>query len=216
MEEKNTFLVSRPFGPTIAKVKIPEEMVKKLNDYVDYVIADKKKSEAQDSGNSLAGQVTQEFFLDMRFCETSGWMKFLGTSVANWIKYSGLPTIKRFELISSWVVRQFKNEYNPTHWHSGHVSGVGYLKVPDDLGSKRQENKALNPNGHLELIHGSRQFLSQSTYRIEPKVGEFYFFPNYMMHTVYPFSETDQERRSVSFNAMVDKDIYDIYADKIK
>ena len=26
---------------------------------------------------------------------------------------------------------------------------------------------------------------------------------NYLMHTVYPFSGTDEERRSVSFNAQV-------------
>ena len=50
---------------------------------------------------------------------------------------------------------------------------------------------------------------------IKPKVGEFYFFPNYMMHTVYPFKETDEERRSVSFNAYVDDHIYNVYAEKV-
>ena len=30
--------------------------------------------------------------------------------------------------------------------------------------------------------------------------------PNYLMHTVYPFSDTDEERRSISFNAQIDKD----------
>ena len=28
------------------------------------------------------------------------------------------------------------------------------------------------------------------------------------MHTVYPFTDTDEERRSVSFNANVDEKIY--------
>ena len=32
-------------------------------------------------------------------------------------------------------------------------------------------------------------------------------FPNYLFHTVYPF-KGDQERRSVSFNATIDNDIY--------
>ena len=35
-------------------------------------------------------------------------------------------------------------------------------------------------------------------------VGDFYMFPSYMMHTVYPFSGTEEERRSVSFNANID------------
>ena len=41
---------------------------------------------------------------------------------------------------------------------------------------------------------------------VKPKVGDFYFFPNYLMHTVYPFTDTDEERRSVSFNAYLDKE----------
>ena len=32
-----------------------------------------------------------------------------------------------------WVVRQFKNEYNPVHYHDGNISGVGYLKIPKNL-----------------------------------------------------------------------------------
>ena len=47
---------------------------------------------------------------------------------------------------------------------------------------------------------------SKATYVIKPEVGDFYLFPNYLMHTVYPFSDTDEERRSISFNAQIDKD----------
>jgi len=43
---------------------------------------------------------------------------------------------------------------------------------------------------------------------IEPKVGDFYFFPNYLMHCVYPFKNEKSERRSVSFNALIDNEIY--------
>jgi len=206
--------VFSPFGPTIAKIAIPEDMILKLNNYIDEIVKDEEKANAQDHGGSLAGQVTQEFILDNKFCVSSGWMKFLGTNTAHWLKHSGLPEIKKFELLSTWAVRQFKDEYNPAHWHNGHISGVGYLKVPNDLGKKSQKNKKKNPNGHLELIHGTRQFLSQSTFRIVPKVGEFYFFPNYMMHTVYPFKDTDEERRSISFNAKVDEHVYNVYADR--
>ena len=54
-------------------------------------------------------------------------------------------------------------------------------------------------------------FLSNSTYTIEPKVGDFYFFPNYMMHLVYPFAGSDEERRSISFNAKIDEEIVNVY-----
>ena len=109
-------------------------------------------------------------------------------------------------------MRQFKSEYNPLHWHGGHISGVGYLKVPQTLGEPIQkDSKNENSNGHLELIHGTRMFLSDSSVKFKPVVGYFYFFPNYMMHTVYPFTGTNEERRSISFNANIDPEIYNVY-----
>jgi len=98
--------------------------------------------------------------------------------------------------------------------HGGHVSGAGFLKVPKTFGKYVQEEKDGVKNyagGTLNLIHGSKQFLSKSTFQIRPEVGDFYFFPNYMMHTVYPFKDTDEERRSISFNAFVDQSIYDTF-----
>ena len=68
-----------------------------------------------------------------------------------------------------------------------------------------------NNNGKIELIHGSRQFLSNSSFVISPEVGYFYFFPHYMMHTVYPFNGTSEERRSISFNAKIDEKTFYVY-----
>ena len=49
-------------------------------------------------------------------------------------------------------------------------------------------------------------------FRIKPEIGDFYFFPNYMMHTVYPFKDAKEERRSISFNAKIDDEIYNDYS----
>ncbi len=120
--------------------------------------------------------------------------------------------IKKFEIINSWIVRQFKNEYNPTHWHGGHLSGAGFLKVPSNLGQHSQNKKNIDyRGGNLQLIHGSRMFLCNSTLTLKPEVGDFYFFPNYLMHTVFPFSDTEEERRSISFNGTIDENIYNVY-----
>ena len=212
MSEKNELKVIKPFGPTIARVKMSNELIKVLNDYVDKTISDKNKIKDLDHGNNLAGNVTQEFKLEKKFIEESGYKNFLSKSVHEWLKISGYKEIKDFEIISSWIVRQFKNEYNPVHWHGGHVSGVGYLKVPKSLGETAQplSNKN-NKNGNLELIYGSRQFLSDSSFSIKPETGYFYFFPHYMMHTVYPFTGTNEERRSISFNATIDEKSFYVY-----
>ena len=54
-------------------------------------------------------------------------------------------------------------------------------------------------------------FLSHSTLNIIPEVGDFYSFPNYLMHTVFPFKDTDEERRCISFNCKIDDDLYNVY-----
>ena len=212
MSEKNELKVIKPFGPTIARVKMSNELIKVLNDYVDKTISDKNKIKDLDHGNNLAGNVTQEFKLEKKFIEESGYKNFLSESVHEWLKISGYKEIKEFEIISSWIVRQFKNEYNPVHWHGGHVSGVGYLKVPESFGETVQHlSNKNNKNGNLELIYGSRQFLSDSSFSIKPETGYFYFFPHYMMHTVYPFTGTNEERRSISFNATIDEKSFYVY-----
>ena len=198
--------IIKPFGPSIAKVVIPSEIVSSMNKYVEEVIKDEKKSKDLDYGNKLAGNVQQEFKLDLEFMKKNNWAEFLGKACQEWINKENNISIKKFEIIASWIVRQFKNEYNPIHFHDGHISGVGYLKVPDNMGETIQKNKNVQHNGKLVLVDGSKKFLCNPTYIITPKVGDFYLFPSYMMHIVYPFSQTLEERRSVSFNAKIDDD----------
>ena len=202
----------QPFGPSILKTKIPPEIMEKLNNYIDQVVIDKKKSDLLNMGNKLAGDVTQEFKLEKDFVDNIGFLKFIGINVSRWIQISLKQKITKFSLIDSWIVRQFKDEYNPVHWHGGHISGVGYLKVPSTYGKGFQEKENGHNNGQIDLIHGSRQFLSASDFLITPEVGYFYLFPHYLMHTVYPFNSTNEERRSVSFNAYIDEKIFNVFA----
>ena len=211
MTEKNFRTLYRPFGPSIGRTLIPEDLINKINNYIDELIKDEERAKKQNVGKILAGNVTQEFDLDRQFSVKCGWAEFLSKECAIWIKQATGKKITKFNLIGSWVVRQFQNEYNPIHFHGGHVSGVGYLKVPKSLGETFQENKRNNNNGEIHLVHGSRQFLSDAIFKIKPKVGNFYYFPNYLLHTVYPFYSENEERRSISFNAKIDEDIYDVY-----
>ena len=204
--------ISKPFGPSVFKVKIPLKIINQINVHIDNIIANKKKQKEFDHGEKLVGDVSQEFRLDEDIMKKTEWANFLKFCINNWIKITLNKEIKKFEILNSWVVRQFKNEYNPTHWHSGHISGAGFLKVPSSFG-KHKQNKQTKEyrGGNLQLIHGSKMFLCESTLNIIPKVGDFYFFPNYLMHTVFPFKESDEERRSISLNAKIDDEIYNVY-----
>ena len=212
MKDEFQIEVINPFGPSIAKVTIPENILNQLNSYVDEVIKNQEKSKKLDHGKRLVGQVTQEFYLEPEFCKKCGWLDFLAQCTSKWIEVSSKKKIKGFHLLRSWIVRQYENEYNPVHYHNGHISGAGFLKLPKSFGEMPQDKNKSNQNGNLKLIHGSRQFLSNAMYRIQPKVGDFYFFPHYLMHVVYPFNRTDEERRSISFNANVDEKVFDVFS----
>ena len=203
--------IIRPFGPAIGSTDIPKTVMDKINNFIDEVVKDKKKSKQLDAGKTLAGQVTQEIFLPKEIM-VGEMMGFLGNITKAFVEGLTEKKVTKFHLISCWVVRQFQNEYNPTHWHSGHISGAGYLKLPDVFGSQIQSGKtAKNSNGNINFVHGSRQFLSTPLITKKPQLGKMFIFPNYLMHSVNPFYGKG-ERRSISFNANVNEEIYDVYS----
>jgi len=128
-------------------------------------------------------------------------MKFISSNVKKYVKKVINKKIKKIKLNNLWIVRQYKNEYNPVHFHSGHISGVGYLMIPKNITKSR---KRLRTNGTIDFIHGSKSFLNDSIFNHKPKVGDLILFPNYLMHTAYPFKR-EGERRSFSFNLTLDK-----------
>jgi len=208
--DENKLNVISPFGPSIAKVKIPDKIIKSLNDHVDKIRNNEKLSEKFDAGKTLIGNVKQEIFLSKEIIEESGWLSFLANSTRDWIKFCLGKNITKFNINSSWVVSQYSNQYNPIHWHNGHISGAGFLKLPPTFGKTFQKEKK-NSNGRLILIHGSKSFMNDSKYEIIPEVGDFYIFPHYLMHAVYPFKDTNEERRSISFNAVIDEKSFDVF-----
>ena len=195
-----------PFGPKIAILKIPKNLINKINKEVDNILIDKKKLKKSDYSNKLVGQVKQEIKLSSNFIKKN-LLKFIGDSVKKYINNSSKRKAKKIVLRNMWVVRQFKNEYNPIHFHSGNISGVGYLKIPKNITKSR---KRLKTNGTIDFIHGSKSFLNNSLFNHNPKIGDLILFPNYLMHTAYPFKR-EGERRSFSFNIDIDKKTFDVF-----
>jgi len=197
--------IQSPFGPKIAIVKIPKKIVSKINEEVDNILQNKTKTKKSDYSKKLVGEVKQELALSKTFVNKY-LINFLKNNIKNFIKKSSNKKINSIKLKNFWVVRQFKNEYNPIHYHSGSISGVGYLKIPKNFMKSKKKSKT---NGTIDFIHGSRSFLNKSIFNHKPKVGDMIIFPNYLMHTAYPFN-VDGERRSFSFNIDIDKKTLDI------
>ena len=85
------------------KVKIPDEITKQLNDYIDEVVKDKVKSKNLNLGESLAGDVTQEFFLENEFAKSCGWLDFIANCTKIFIELNEGKKIKNFNFICFFI-----------------------------------------------------------------------------------------------------------------
>ena len=188
-----------PFGPKLGKVKIPSKIISQLNNEVNKIIESKSKIKKRDYSKKVVGQVYQEIQISKNFVNKY-LKKFISKQVSNYLKKSINLKPKKFIIKNLWVVRQFKNEYNPVHFHDGYVSAVGYLMVPKNL---TKSKKKIYTNGTIDFINGTKTYLSNSIHNHKPKTGDMIIFPNNLMHTAYPFN-VEGERRSFSFNLDLD------------
>ena len=224
-----------PFGPVILRTTIPPYVVDNLNAHCDEILADPQKLKKYDYSAQLAGNVKKEFRLSRKFIqEEENFYNILsklahrmlavdlrGSEEQMSFPYlrnapAGTTNIDRkyitgCQVLTVWCVSQWAGDFNPLHIHSGDLSGVLYLKVPEGL-EEEYKNEDHHPAvGDIEFIAGTPQAFNRNNLQISPKVGEMYVFPAWLHHTAYPFRTKDQERRSLSFNI-----VYDIALEKFK
>ncbi len=190
--------IIKPFGPSIGKTKISKRFLNKLNEEFD------KKSDLKktDYSSELASQIKNEIKISNNFIKKY-LLKELRKNIKIFLAKEKVKNIKEIRVLNLWVVRQFKGEYNPIHYHEGDLSGVGYLTLPKNMTKNILiKNKKIITNGTIDFINGQKAFLSNSIYNLVPKTGDLIIFPNYLMHTAYPFN-INGERRSFSFNVKI-------------
>ena len=188
----------KPFGPSIGRTKISKKFLDILNKEFD----EKSKLKKIDYSPKLASQINKELKISQKFIKKN-LEKELKNIIIKFLSNEKIKNIKKIQILNLWVVRQFKGEYNPIHYHNGDLSGVGYIKLPKSMTkNKFINNKKIQTNGTIDFINGQKNFLSKSIFNIIPKIGDLIIFPNYLMHTAYPFNVSG-ERRSFSFNVRI-------------
>jgi len=235
MEKQITIETIIPFGPAILKTSIPSYVVDNLNVHCDETLADPQKLKDYDYSEQLAGNVKKEFKLSGEFLkkeenfsnilrklaermiavDTRGSEKQLNFSYLRNAPPSTTNIDRKYitgcQILTVWCVSQWGGDFNPLHIHSGDLSGVLYLKVPEGL-EEEYKNEDHHPAvGDIEFITGTPQAFSRNSVKTSPKVGDLYVFPAWLHHTAYPFRTKNQERRSISFNI-----IYNIDMEKFK
>lgn len=219
----DSFEVLRPFGPCIVKARIPEQVQK------DLIQLFERNNEAKDHSMELAGNMIREFTIDDTVLDATQAQRFVqmladgsaevykAGKTVRWENTKRYVTQRHIDLVdermnnmqlscaihSSWGNISVAGDFNPSHSHAGMISGVGYLRLPDDI-EQEWESEDHDPSvGMINFVNGSNLPLDSNTTRFKPAVGDIYFFPAWLIHEVYPF-RSKGERWSFSFNTTIE------------
>jgi uncharacterized protein (TIGR02466 family) len=187
-----------PFGPMIAKTELPLALVERINRHADEAV--RARGEARLS----------ELTLPEAFASEGGAQSLASETARCIARYAGTAderAIDKVRFERFWVVSHFAGTFSPAHFHTGDLSGILYLRVPERIANEREEEQQSYINarraGYITFFIGGKQRFSKSLISFKPRVGDFYVFPGWLLHAVEPF-EGEGERRSMSFNAFVD------------
>ena len=219
MEMAENWHVNAPWAQLVASTKVPDELFKTTLELTDKIYEDVNRDSA---GESLAGQIDNEYFISEEKLLESGLMdyfiemtiKYWGTVLTNGNLWQYLD--KKFEngphgfdyacrIVSAWTVHQYENEYNPIHNHSNcKISAVMHLKFPEKIKPPVKEHTGgLDGNLVFTGMGDADEWCTSPVMNCKSSnVGWLHLFPSSLGHSVYPF-KGEGERRSLSFNADV-------------
>ena len=114
-----------------------------------------------------------------------------------------------------WVNYQKQNEFNPIHKHTGVYSFVIWMKLPKDIGYKKQNRIKISKNSNFPsvsafafLYNNILGDIQDHPFHLEPEdEGRMLLFPSQLRHVVYPFYNCDEERVSVSGNIALNTNV---------
>ncbi|UAL12348.1 putative 2OG-Fe(II) oxygenase [Caulobacter segnis] len=205
-----------PFSPTIIKARMPQGVVQRLNARADAIVARQDEVAARDWSMHLAGAVSTEIRVTDVIGETPGLTDFLYDVARTYsyrcenalMHFSGYERTEelvdrtlRIEIKEGWINDMVAGDYNPAHFHQGCLfSSVGFLRVPDGYEQEFQADKARqNTAGCLQFIDSRSAVGVKNLFTVKPVVGDFYLWPSWMLHCVYPF-KSPGVRRSIAVN----------------
>ena len=190
---------------------------KKTMDYLWNVI-NNPAHEVTDANNTLVGHVSNSYYLqDKENLFYKNVLKELSEYVyyKDWNNYYDdhiakikPPTV--FNLKSLWVNYQKQYEFNPPHNHDGAFSFVVFMKIPTHW--KEQHSLPLSSNTNKPCASDfcflmGQEYASVGTieFPLSPEdEGRMLFFPAWLLHQVFPFYGTEEERITLSGNIVSD------------
>ena len=180
------------WGPFLVKTKLLNEEIKKILSFC-------KKDKKLDHRHLLAGHINEEYSLNNNDI-SSVLLPHIEAYTKARKQIMGVPFEGKIEIESAWVNYMKQGEFNPPHTHSSDLSCVVYLNIPKDM-IKNKENHVADSSfpGSITFNYGERLKSNVYAYDFFPEVGDFFIFPSWLEHYVFPFT-SKKERISLSAN----------------
>ncbi len=216
MSNANNLQLVAPFSPTILKATIPPAAVAALNAHADAILSSEDEAATRDWSRHLAGVVSHEIRVTDLVQDMSVFTDFLydvartftyrcDNALLHFTDYSSTDALRdtklRIDIKEGWINDMVAGDYNPNHFHQGcHFSSVGFLALPDGYEAEFAADKARqNTAGCLQFIDSRSALGVKNLFTVKPAVGDFYLWPSWMLHCVYPFKSAGI-RRSIAIN----------------
>jgi Putative 2OG-Fe(II) oxygenase len=108
----------------------------------------------------------------------------------------------QLKLLNQWINIQAHDGFQPVHNHTGTISYVIYLKIPDYLKNYEDKRKQCIDyvEGAIQFNYGHANSLFPPQTVIYPEERMILMFPSEITHYVYPFRDRDSLRISISGN----------------
>jgi uncharacterized protein (TIGR02466 family) len=209
------FVVQRPFGPSIGCCKLPQQLIDDFNKDCESIMDDEVKKKTHDHSGRLAGKGGVSVRQELRISSEvfARWEPLFRQFVEKYLTAHPQDKYPNPKMIfpSAWYVRSFAGDFIPSHFHTNcQLSCVGYLALPEGMEKEWTEEDKKSSHvaaaGSIEMIYGQVNMFSTHSVRVRPRVGDYYLFPWWMDHMVYPF-RTEGERRSFAFNVVIEKNL---------
>ncbi len=204
----------RPIAPVgWLETTLPKTVMKRLQNYIETAKKDDTKSIKKD----LAGNISKSLSIE----DKDNWffqsvivplVQQFVTSYPTFLSSAFVPEASSvpFRLSNFWVNFQKQYEFNPPHNHGGIWSFVIWVKIPTDFREQHALPFSASSNmpkaSDFEFRYTSMlgDIAYHSYFLDKTSEGCMLFFPAKLMHTVYPFYNSDKERISISGNIYYD------------
>lgn len=196
---KNTFNVPYIYNPGVLTGRLPNHLLKKVKKAVSDPSARSQPKMTKD----LVASIREEYITP----EVPGLRDYIDEMYSAWVDVYKTPNVD-YKIDPIWTNYMKKGEFNPNHNHPGALAVfVIWVTIPYNIEDEVQFNGYNNSNyppknSCFEFTYTTLdgRIINSPIFVDKTYEGTVSMFPASMIHCVYPFHTSDEERISIAGN----------------